>query len=90
MNILQGAIIAGVLFFFFNLPNVNGHLKSVMDKTAQGSYLMAFFKPLLFFIVFYLVMQVFTSQERFYFQERFTPQENYSCESPVDQCQNCI
>lgn len=79
MNIINISIIASILFFFFNLPNVQ-----------DGNMVVAIVRPVLFFVILYLLLMLFRVQEHFLVTERFTSGEDYTCESPVNPCQKCI
>jgi hypothetical protein len=79
MNIINIAIIASILYFFFNLANVH-----------DGNYMVAIARPVLYFVILYILLMLFRVQEHFTLSENFENGEQYSCESPVNPCQKCI
>ena len=55
-NEMKDAIVAGILFMIFSLPQIDNLLRSVLSFTQNSPIILTVVKGLLFTLVFYFVM----------------------------------
>ncbi len=60
---MKGSIVAGLLFLVFNLPPVDGLIKTLLPITAKSPYILAFIKAIVFIILFWIISNFYLSKK---------------------------